>query len=162
CRGVSTERIGTERDTLLGRVLAQRRNGVAGVHGVALIVRPHIAVPRVSTTLSDDIDDAAERAAVLSLDAAGLHLDFLDELERSVSRRLARDHAAGLHTVDEVGVLSRSATVDLEASLQGFVPRTGGEGNHGLIGTTAGSVVDLVFGYGCLLTRGRHVDDRRF
>ena len=63
------------------------------------------AVERVAARLGHRADDAAERAAVLRGDAAGLDLDFLQVLEHGVLPRAAIEQAVGL-TPSTVNVFS--------------------------------------------------------
>ena len=66
----------------------------------------------VAARLRDDVDDAAERAAVLGLVAARLDLDLLDEL---VVDGLALDSLEDVRRVDAVDgplVLGRGRAVD--------------------------------------------------
>src|SRR5689334_4272120 len=51
---------------------------------VRLELHPEVAVKFVAAALGDNVDHAAGGAAKLSIEAAGLHLHFLHELEREV------------------------------------------------------------------------------
>jgi hypothetical protein len=59
-----------------------------------------LAAERVAAALGDGADDAAERAAVLGRDTAGLDLHFLQVLEHGVLARLAVDQRVGDDAVD--------------------------------------------------------------
>ena len=79
-------------------------------------VRPEVAeqaaAQLVRAALGDDVDDAAGRLAELGLVAAGLHLHFLDEVERqAVAERAEHDRVRperavaavrDVHAVDDV------------------------------------------------------------
>ncbi len=66
----------------------------------------------VIARLGDHVDDAAERAAVLGLVAAGLDLDFLDELPVDRLPLEAADDVGRVDTVDDELVLHGGGPVD--------------------------------------------------
>ena len=72
----------------LDRARVSGRELLLGRRARRVVVDEAVAVELVAAGLRDDVDDAAERAAVLGLVAAGLDLDLLHEL---VVDRLALD-----------------------------------------------------------------------
>ena len=72
-----------------------------GLQRVVVVVAEDVAVELVAARLRDHVDDAAGRAAVLGLVAAGLDVDLLDELEVEL---LALEAVLGAGRVDAVDV----------------------------------------------------------
>ena len=89
-----------------------RHEHALGLQRIRVVIDEPVAVKGVSAGLGDDIDDAAERPAILGLIAARLDLDLLDEL---VVDRLALNAFQDVRRVDAVDdplVLGRGRTVD--------------------------------------------------
>ena len=130
----------------VGEAPALRAAGVGGiiahgdsrrtVHGAVLEAREESAMPAVGALIHDDVDHATQRAAVLSLDAGGLQLHFLDEVHGDVGVRVATDKVACLLTFNEVGVLRVCAATDGEADAAavGAVARRGAAGAVAALG----------------------------
>ena len=89
----------------------------------ALPVEQRVAVIVVGAALGDDVDHAAGRAAVLRGVAAGLHLDFFDEVDDDVLARQAALQVGRLDAVDDVAVLAGARAVDREAAELRFLVR---------------------------------------
>ncbi len=85
---------------------------VVGLERVVVVVDEGVAVEVVAAGLRDDVDDAARRAAVLGLVAAGLDLELLDELVVEVLPLRAVLDAVGDHAVDDEPVLEAGRPVD--------------------------------------------------
>src|SRR4051812_27022626 len=112
------------------------------------------AVPSVSTTLLNDVYHATECATVFSLEARGLDLDFLDELERSVGLGLASADVAGFLTFHEERVFRTGSAIDLITGdaggailLERFVARTRSKLNDRLERTALRNASDDVGAY---------------
>src|SRR5260370_599696 len=72
------------------------------------------AVKRIGALLHDDVDHAAQGAAVFRLDAGGLNLDFLDELEGDVGLGSATGDVLRVLAFHKEGVLRISSATDGE------------------------------------------------
>ena len=68
-------------------------------------------------TSRDSLDDAAECAAVLRRDAAGLDLHFLENFENRVLARGPVDDAVGGNSINRELIFRRTGTIHLEAIL---------------------------------------------
>ena len=88
----------------------------AGADPVAGVVIVALATELVAARLGDRADHAAERAAVLGVDAARLDLHFLQVLEDGVLPRAALDQAVGRNAVHEERVLGAAGAMHLEAA----------------------------------------------
>ena len=70
------------------------------------------AAKGVAAALRDDVDDAARHPAVLGRQAAGLDLDFLNEVEVQRLALVAQLDARRVEAVDDVLVLGAARAVD--------------------------------------------------
>ena len=83
-----------------------------GAHSEGVVVDEAVSVKFVAARLGDDVDDAAERPAVLRLVAAGLDFDFLDELTVDRLSLEAANDVGRVDSVDDELVLDRCRSVD--------------------------------------------------
>ncbi len=81
----------------------------------ARIVADDLAVEGVAAGAGDDVDDAADRAAVLGVIAGGLELDLLGEIEDHVLLARPAVEVRGVRAVDEKNVLGPRGAVDGDA-----------------------------------------------
>ena len=122
----------------------------------------------VGTLHGDDVDHAAQGAAELGFEAAGLDLYLVDELHLVVLTDAAVLDIGDVHAVYEEDVFTVAGAIDLiaragaggatgsAAALEGFGARAGSQGNQRLEGAALGKVVDdlLLHGDGDLALRG--------
>ena len=72
-------------------------------------------MPFVGAFVHDHVDHAAQCAAILGLNARGLHLYFRDEVEWNVGVGVTADDVGRLLAFNQVGVLRVGAAADREA-----------------------------------------------
>jgi hypothetical protein len=72
-------------------------------------------VPRIASPLQNHIDDTAHGAAMLGLDAAALHFDFVNELERHIGVRVSSDYVGRILSFHQIAVLAIRSAGHLEA-----------------------------------------------
>ena len=108
-------------------------------------------MPLIRAALGNDVHHAAQRAAVLRLETAGLHLHFVDEVHRHVGLGMSVEDRCGFQAVHQVGVLGVAGAVDLEsivgaaaAVLQRFVASPGSELNDALVREALGGQIHQV------------------
>ncbi len=146
---------------VVGRVEHEALDRSRAGPGAGEVVVRFTAV-RVAARLGHRADDAAERAAVLRADAAGLHLHFLQVLEHGVLTRRAVDQAVGDDAVDGEGVLGAAGAVDLDAAFD-FARVHRGRGQREVLERAA--LRDAFEFFGRHVVRDRRVarvDERRF
>ena len=85
------------------------------LEGRARIVADELAVEGVAARAGDDVDDAADRAAVFGVIAGGLELDLLGEIEDHVLLAGPAVQVRGVRPVDEKNVLGPRGAVDRDA-----------------------------------------------
>ena len=85
---------------------------LGGAHSEGVVVDETVSVKLVAARLGDDVDHAAERPTVLGRVAAGLDLDFLDELAVDRLPLEAPDDVGRVDTVDDELVLHGGGPVD--------------------------------------------------
>ena len=96
-----------------GRRAAVRNDALrVRLQRIVVVVAERVAVKLVAARFRDDVDDAAGRAAELRFVAAGLHVDFADELEVELLPLEAVLHVRGVDAVDEVRVLGAGRAID--------------------------------------------------
>ena len=93
------------------RIVAQGR-GTRAVQGAVLERREYRAVPGVGALVQDHVDHATQRAAILGLNARGLHLHFRDEIHGDVGMREAADDVGRFLAFNQVGVFRVCAAAD--------------------------------------------------
>jgi hypothetical protein len=112
---------------LLGVLVIADGGEVVGIEHQALerrraqaaadVVVVRLAAEAVAARLGDRAHHAAERAAEFGVDAAGLHLHFLQVLEHRVLARVAVDQAVDRDAVHRERILGGARPVHLEAAL---------------------------------------------
>src|SRR5262249_33506994 len=100
--------------------------------------------------LGNDVDHAAQGAAMFGFEAARLDLNLLNELHLEIFTDTAVEDVGGVHAIDQVDVLSVAGPIHLKAvgapagALQGLLARAGSEGDERLEGAAFGNVLQDV------------------
>src|SRR5439155_17006356 len=97
------------------RLRPQRRGAVVRLQATALAEAEDVGVERVAARLRDDVQIAAREPAVLRVEAAGLHLDFLDEVGVQRLAFSAGVDAGRVQPLDDVAVLGARRSVERRA-----------------------------------------------
>ncbi len=100
------------------------------LEGRARVVPDDLAVEGVAAGAGDDVDDAADRPAVLGVVAGGLDLDLFGEIEDDVLFAGAVDHVGGVRAVDVEDVLGPRRAVDRDAAEKVVLALDAGDDGH--------------------------------
>jgi len=131
--------------------------------GGAGIVADQFAVIVVAAGAGDDVQHAADGAAVLGLVAGSLHLDFFDELEGRGLSLAAPVEIGNIHAVNVELVLGTRGAVDGQsASGNGFFVDTGNGDGQALEIPAAGQGLEGLFIEGHALRRVFDINQRGF
>ena len=85
---------------------------ISTVQRVRLVSEKSAAVIAIATLLHNDVDHAAQRAAVLRFNAGSLHLNFLNELERYIGVGVAAGNIFSVLSFYEIAALGIRGTAN--------------------------------------------------